>query len=117
MTRRTIERVRFIHRHEIDDRYLAAFIVELGFQNQSAILIVPAHFGGVARPDFPAAVFALAQKSRETGGRIEPWRTEPVDRSVTPDKRGRAHIADHRVIFNPAGHYARLSCRPPAVAW
>jgi len=41
----------------------------------------------------------VTEKSRKTGGRVEAWDAQPVDRSVAPDESGRLRITDQGVIF------------------
>jgi hypothetical protein len=52
--------------------------------------------------DLPAAMLGLAQNGRKAGLAVEARQAEPVDRSVPPDQRRGAAIADHGVILDPA---------------
>jgi hypothetical protein len=90
-------------RHEIDDGNDAVFVLEAGLQDQAAVLVVTANLRVAARRDFPAAILDVAQQRRETCIRIETRGAEPVDRTVATDQRSRAHVADHRVVFDLAG--------------
>src|SRR4029453_18592880 len=77
--------------------------LEAGLQDQAAVLVMTANLRVAARVDFPAAILGIAQQCRETCIGIETRRAEPVDRTVAPHQRGRAHVADHRVVFDLAG--------------
>src|SRR5262249_5236633 len=50
-------------------------------------------------------MFGLTQQRRKAGFGIEARPAEPIDRTVTPDQRGGAHVSDHRVVFD-AGYHA-----------
>jgi hypothetical protein len=45
----------------------------------------------------------VAEQSTEDRVVVEAWQTEPVDGPVATDERGRAAIADQRVIFQAQG--------------
>src|SRR4029453_10147613 len=91
--------------------------LEAGLQDQAAVLVMTANLRVAARVDFPAAILGVAQQCRETCIGIETRRAEPVDRTVATDQRSRAHVADHRVVFDLAGHQssdrAVMAVSPP----
>jgi hypothetical protein len=83
------------HRHEIDecDHALAAF--ETSFQNQRVRPISTGDGGpAITRRDLPMSVITRAEKRGEAGVRIEAWPTQPVERAIARDERGRLAIAD-----------------------
>ena len=50
------------------------------------------------------AVLPLTQQTRETSGRIETRKTQPIDGSVIADERGRAGVPYESVIFDAKRH-------------
>src|SRR5690606_32416396 len=47
-----------------------------------------------------------AEQRGEAGGRVEMRHAEPVDRAVASHERGCLHVADKRIVLDPAGHAA-----------
>jgi hypothetical protein len=52
------------------------------------------------RGDAPGTVRLVAEQGAEHCVVVEARQTEPVDRPVAADERGRAAIADQRVVFD-----------------
>src|SRR3954453_5883080 len=88
-------------RHAIDNGDRTVLGLVIGFQNERVAAISALDFRGLlSRAEQPAAVVRSSQKRRETGGRIEPRKAQPVDRAIQADQRGGLAIADHRILFN-----------------
>ena len=73
--------------------------------------------------DLPAAVLGRAQQGRKAGARVKSRQTQPIDRTIAIDQRGRVTVANQGVIFDPASHLrkphgmqARLAKRVPKTA-
>ena len=66
--------------------------------------------GGIGRRNYPPPMLGFAEKGCKTGCGIEPRQTQPVDRPVATDERGRAAIADQRVLFDTQrGYFAAVT--------
>src|SRR5712691_5664860 len=55
----------------------------------------------ISRRDQPSAVPGLAERRGKAGGGIETRQTQPIDRAVAADQRGRGAIADQGIVFDP----------------
>src|SRR5579871_3643283 len=92
-------------RHEVDQRNLAAFRLELGFQDQRVIPVAArGSFDFVRGCDQPAAVARGAQECSEAGVGAKGRPAQPIDRAVTADERCGLTISDQRVVLYRKGH-------------
>ena len=95
--------------HEIDERCGSFGALEACFEDQRLGLIFPCYPGGVVLcGNEPTAVFRRTEESRETGIRIEPWPTQPINGTIATDQRGCLAVTDKRVVFNPQRHAITL---------
>src|SRR6516164_5340237 len=87
--------------HEIDELDRTLRCLESSRQDQRAFEIAALETRGPPGwADQPAAMRWLTEQCRKTCRRIETRQTEPVDRAVAPNQRGRAAITDQRVILD-----------------
>ena len=91
--------------HEVDERRCPFSTLEARLQDQRVGLISPCYPGrSVLCGNEPAAVFRRAEESRETGIRIKPRPTQPIDGAIATDQRRCLAVADERVVFNTQRH-------------
>src|SRR5262249_36856097 len=73
-------------------------------QGAGSIVTADARPGG--RRNEPASVLGGPQQRRKTGAGIKSRPTQPIDRAVTPDQRGRPTIANDGVVLDRHRHDA-----------
>ena len=92
-------------RHEIGQQHSAFRRHEAGFEYQGIGAIGAARLDDIGcRRYQPPAVLGAAQQGSETGGAVETWPAQPVERTVAPDQCSRLAISNQRVILDPGGH-------------
>ena len=91
--------------HEVDERRHSFSALEARFQDQRVGLVSPCYSGrAVLWGNEPAAMLRRAEESRETGIRIKPRPTQPIDGAIATDQRRCLAVADERVVFNTQRH-------------
>ena len=93
--------VLFMHRHEIGYLGGRSFAAKTGYEDiglGEVNLAMIDRIGG--RDEKPAALFVI-KEAIEHSGRIEERQAQPVDRAVVAHERGRVHVPDQSVVFDP----------------
>src|SRR5262249_56295653 len=91
-------------RHEITKRRHAGFGLEPRLQDEGASSILAADACLGSRRNEPASMLGCPQQRRKAGARIKSRPTQPIDRAVTPDERGRLAIANDGIVLYRQGH-------------
>lgn len=92
-------------RHEVRDLHGTRDGFPEGVQHQGVSPVRPAIAG--SRPcggEPPVPVVPRTEQCRETGGRVETGKTQPVHRPVPADEGRRLQVADDGVVLDQPGH-------------
>ncbi len=92
-------------RHEVDERGCSFSTFEARLQDQRIGLISPCYPGRlVLCGNEPTAMSGRAEESCETGIRIKPRPTQPIDGAIATDQCRCLAVADERVVLNTQRH-------------
>ncbi len=100
----------FPRRHEVGHLGDAGRRFPPGLQDERVAGVPPAGRGPagalevIPRRDLPVTVIGVAEQGRETRLGVEARQAQPVHRTVRADQRGRLHVPDDGVVFDPACH-------------
>ena len=88
-------------RHEVDESEGAVIRLEDRLEHERLGQVAALDALRLARRrDQPAAVLGTTEQGGEAGGRVEPGEAQPVDGARARDERGRAEIAEERVVLD-----------------
>ena len=107
-----------VDRHELSHLSHTGGCLPAGDEHERVVFVVPGHRGvGVGSADGPVAVLLFAQQRSEDRRRVVSRQAQPVDASLSGDKRSRAAVAQNRVVLDRGSHDPILSVRDalPAV--